>query len=122
MANALPGPIAIHAGKGTQYMTKKEMAEEGFPSGEVIATATLAACMPLQSMRCISRSQVVERAGMTIGDILDHEHTEGPWRWILTDVVPVDPVKCNGSQGLWDFDDTQLVESERSTERDAKAE
>jgi len=95
------GPIAIHAGKGTQYLDRRELRE--YPNGGIVAVANLLACMPLDSMRRISRSQRIQRTELTIGEVLDHEHTEGPWCWILSDVKPCKFFPCRGAQGLWDF-------------------
>lgn len=40
--------------------------------------------------------------GPTWDEVARHEHTEGPWCWILADVVKLaDPVACSGSQGLF---------------------
>jgi hypothetical protein len=43
------GPLAIHAGKGTQYLTKSQLA--GYPTGCVLAVVELAACVELFSVR-----------------------------------------------------------------------
>jgi hypothetical protein len=96
------GPLAIHAGRGTQYLTSSELAK--YPTGQIIAVARLAACMPLDSMRLVSPSQNVPGSGKTIGEILAHEHTEGPWCWILADVRKLEePIAITGAQGLWDW-------------------
>lgn len=95
------GPLAIHAGKGTQYLDASELAE--YPTGCIVAIATLFACMPLESMRRLSRSQVIQASALTIGEVLDHPHTEGPWCWILRDVKKLTmPIPCRGAQGLWE--------------------
>ena len=98
------GPLAIHAGKGTQYLDKDEMIEFGYPTGCVVAIARLAACMPLASMQRMNPAQAVPAVGKTLGEILDHEHTEGPWCWVLTDVRKLpEPIPARGAQGLWDW-------------------
>lgn len=97
------GRLAIHAGKGLQYLTRAEA--EDYPRGCVVAIAELFACMPLESMRQISRSQSIQRSSLTIGEVLDHEHTEGPWCWILRDVRKLDqPIPCTGAQSIWNWD------------------
>lgn len=95
------GPVAIHAGSGTQYLTPKELQE--YPTGCVIAVARLLACMPLAGMRQLSRRQRIPAAGsLTLGDVLDHEHTEGPQCWIFDAVRVLEtPLKCPGQRGLW---------------------
>lgn len=106
------GPIAIHAGKGTQYMSRAEMQRDGVPCGKIVATARLLACMPLESMRGVSRTQTIQRTALTIGEVIDHEHTEGPWCWILADVVKLDhPIDATGAQGLWDWKQAESVPS-----------
>lgn len=95
------GPLAIHAGKGTQYLGRAELAN--YPVGCVIAIATLRACMPLASMRRLSRSTRIPDSALTIGQVLDHQHTEGPWCWILSDVRRIEPIKIGGAQGLWEI-------------------
>ena len=95
------GPLAIHAGKGTQYLRAEELTK--YPTGCVIAVARLAACMLLASMETVSRECKIPGTGLTIGNVLDHEHTEGPWCWILCDVVACEPKLTRGAQRLWDW-------------------
>ena len=40
------GRLAIHAGKGTQYLSPTQL--RGYPTGCVLATAELVACVPLE--------------------------------------------------------------------------
>jgi activating signal cointegrator 1 len=94
------GPLAIHAGKGTQYLDRREL--EDYPTSCIVAVANLCACMPLHTIHRIPRRQVVGCVGKTAGDILDHKHTEGPWCWVLKDVEAIEPVHCRGAQGLWE--------------------
>lgn len=93
-------------------MSRAEMQSEGMPCGQVVATARLLACMPLESMRGVSRTQTIQRTALTIGEVIDHEHTEGPWCWILTNVVKLDePIDATGAQGLWDWQKPESVPS-----------
>jgi len=109
------GLIAIHAGKGTQYLDKDELKE--YPTGCVVAVANLSACMPLKDMQGISRNQSVPQAGKTIGQIIDHPHAEGPVCWILSEVQKLDePVSCRGAQGLFDLpSDVETMVREKIT-------
>ena len=43
------GPLAIHAGKGTRYLTARELI--AYPTGAVIAIANLVACVDLTNIR-----------------------------------------------------------------------
>lgn len=101
------GCLAIHAGKGTQYLTKKELAN--VPHGCVIAIARLVDCIPRSSVIDKIESgrgnDIAFTTKRTWREILQHEHCEGPWLWMLADVQQLEtPVACNGDQGLWEFD------------------
>lgn len=38
------------------------------------------------------------------GDLLSHEHTHGPWCWVLTNVRRLEsPIACPGRQSLWNL-------------------
>jgi len=98
----LRGPLAIHAGKGTQYLSKKELLE--YPSG-ILAVVNLVECVFLNSIRDLNHTYDLNNTGLTIGEILKHKHTEGPWCWILNEVFKLDePIKCSGALGLWDWE------------------
>lgn len=109
------GPLAIHAGKGTQYLTKQELAE--YPTGAIVAVARLVACYHLESLDATRRHEKLHSCELTIGDILRHKHTEGPFCWVLSDVKKLpEPIPCRGAQGLWDLPRGVLTESK--SERD----
>lgn len=56
--------------------------------------------------------QVCWGAGLTHEALLGHEHAEGPWCWILTDVRALRSVcPCRGAQGLWDWDEAEMMDS-----------
>ncbi len=100
------GPLAIHAGKGTQYLDGEDLAE--YPTGCVVATAVLAACIRIETLRQHSPDQRVPAAGKTVREILDHAHTEGPWCWVLTKICKLQrPIPARGAQGRWDWDDQE---------------
>ncbi len=106
------GAIAIHAGKGEQYLARKAL--KAFPTGCVIAVARLAACLSMGIIRMGRDDHVVKNAGMTIREIRAHPHAEGPYCWILRDIVRLDePIPAKGAQGLWEFDETLLPEAIR---------
>lgn len=96
------GPLAIHAGKGTQYLTREQMALR-YPTGCVIAVVRLVACINIGGPREWDRAFEIY-LGLTIDDILKHEYTEGPWCWVLREVRKFDTfIPCRGAQGLWDL-------------------
>lgn len=108
------GPLAIHAGKGTQYLDKKQLAE--YPHGCVVAAATLVACVRLQEMSDRPAGERIRGSRRTVLDLIQHEHAEGPFCWVLEDVRVLDePVPYRGSQGLWDFPLTLDLAIELST-------
>jgi hypothetical protein len=98
------GELAIHAGKGTQYLDKEELAE--YPTSCVIAVARLAACVTLEVIRAIERSDernlVIPGTSKTWAEACEHPHAEGPWCWILEDIRIIEPVPMRGAQRLWD--------------------
>ena len=83
------GPLAIHAGKGTQYLPKKELAE--YPTGCIVAVARLAACFRVTTIRFngdIAKAHAKRIAPGTtkfLSELARHKHTEGPWCGVLED-------------------------------------
>jgi hypothetical protein len=93
------GPLAIHAGKGTQYLDKVQLAK--YPTSEIIAVVDLVACIRISGPRRWDRSHLLAD-GITVDDVLKHVHTEGPWCWVLQHVRRLPSgVWCRGMQGLW---------------------
>lgn len=103
--SALGKDIAIHAGKGTQYLTRQQLAE--YPHGCIVAVATLAFCLSKQSIleHAISQPDAAAlTSGLTWNQLFLHEHTEGPFCWVLTNIRKMDPpFPTTGRQGLWRF-------------------
>ena len=97
------GQRALHAGKGTQYLSRSEVAQS---AQGVIAICHLAACLPLSTILSHAERwpEAIAYGGYTWLALRDHEHTEGPYCWILIDVRNVGPHECNGKQGLWDWE------------------
>jgi len=103
------GPLAIHAGKGTQYLTRRELRE--YPSGCIVAIATMRTCVLLEfanekhAAGDVPHSMI--RDGLGSADLeclLQHEYSEGPYCWILGDIRRLEePIPCRGAQGLWDW-------------------
>lgn len=109
------GELAIHAGKGLQYLDKDELKEH--PSGCVIAVAKLVACETLNAIMAKANCQTERRHWLIPGSskswytASNHPHAEGPWCWILEDVRPIEHVPVRGAQGLWDIVLPQHVSS-----------
>lgn len=90
------GPLVIHAGKGTQYMTRAEMREQSLPIGSVVAVCRMQDCVEL--------SKAADR-------VRRHQHAEGPFCWVLGDVVKLEtPIELVGKQGLFKPSD-ELVDA-----------
>ena len=95
------GPLAIHAGKGAQYLTREELAE--YPTGCVVAVCQLTACFRLADLDRLGER--LASVGLTIEQVRQHEHAEGPWCWLLQEVRRLEePVPCRGAQGLWEWE------------------
>lgn len=98
------GDLAIHAGKGTQYLDKDELKE--YPTGCVIAMAQLIHCMRIEDIRMTGPGDLRlipnTKHLLTYGRCTEHPHAEGPWCWILEDVRAIEHVPMRGAQGLWD--------------------
>lgn len=97
------GWLAIHAGKGTQYLTKAELT--AYPTGCVIKIARLAACVSKQSINAFDRStHLIPGTSKTWLEAAQHPHCEGPFCLILEDIRDLtEPLIINGKQGLWDL-------------------
>jgi len=103
------GPLAIHAGKGTQYLNSGALTH--YHTGCVIATADLVACVHINEiLRNDASSEVRKRpipgTSRFWSEVAKHKHTEGPWCWILQDIIPFPEGRyfyINGKQGLWDW-------------------
>lgn len=101
------GELAIHAGKGTQYLDRSEL--RGYPTQCIVAVADLLTALPLDVAHYHARQGRVPSAWFGNGlsrhrfaEFLDHEHTEGPICLVLGNVRRLkDPVSCQGARGLW---------------------
>lgn len=98
------GSLAIHAGRGTQDLTRKELA--AYPYGCIVAVSQLVACVHLEEIRRQLYEKRIANTRITVKQVLTHRHCEGPWLWIFRDIRRLkDPFPCNGAQGLWDWPD-----------------
>lgn len=99
------GQLAIHAGKGQQYLSGPEL--QAYPTGCVVAVAKLVGCVRLDNVRRMAKAKPKVRMPGTErywSEILRHKHTEGPWCWILEDITPLpEPVQAKGQVGLWEW-------------------
>ena len=98
------GRIGIHAGKRSQYLTKKKLAERD--TGCIIAVGYILAWSSLRRFNSIENPErkFVNNSAVTVADVLEHEHTEGPYCIVLVDVQRIQPVPARGQQKLWVYD------------------
>lgn len=103
------GPLAIHAGKGSQYLSSREL--ERYPTGCVIAVAKLTACVELafilEMNTTTKRHRCIPGSIKWWSEAARHEHAEGPWCWILEDVQQFEPIPAKGAQGLWNWESAE---------------
>ena len=107
------GMIAIHAGLGKQYLTKKEL--EAYQTGCVVAVAHVVGCVEYDQVDAMTdgekRNDRIGKSPYTWQQVFDHHHAGGPWCWLLWDVKRVKPYEIKGAQGLWTFDiDLEVIE------------
>lgn len=89
------GPLLIHAGKSREWLGGAE--STGMAFGAVIATATLVDCLHIDAVERGEHTRIYPW-------LRDHEHTVGPWCWVLADVAAIpEPVPARGAQGLWNM-------------------
>lgn len=101
------GPLAIHAGKGTQYLDRDEIKD--YPTGCVIAIAKLVACYRLDEIQRNDADSSIRKSRIDTSiwnwsEAARHKHAEGPFCWILQDIKAIDPVPCRGAQNLWNWE------------------
>jgi len=96
------GLIAIHAGKGLQYLTKEEVID--YPTGAIIAIARLAECISMRTIEYNAVHHPADKVGflpMTFSQLAAHRFAEGPFCWVLQDIQAIEPIPYRGAQGLW---------------------
>ena len=90
------GRLAIHAGMSRRWLLGEVVLPDGTPVppatslmfGAIVGTATLVDCV----------QDIAAPAALR-----DNAFAEGPWYWVLDEVVACDPIPCRGALGLWDF-------------------
>ena len=94
------GPLLIHAGKSRAWFDSDEdlIRDLGSmpPFGAIVASCNLVACIHID---VIDHPIAKERYPW----LATHAHTNGPWCWILEDVVRIDPIPYRGAQGLFNI-------------------
>lgn len=106
------GPLAIHAGKGKQYLSTEELKE--YPTGCVIAVSNLVACECISMIRekdssPDQRKKPIPGSRRNWSEVARHRHAEGFVCWILEDVEELEVrLPWRGAQGIWDVPDFDI--------------
>lgn len=97
------GTLYIHAGKSREWLclARGEPPPAGMVFGAIVAVATLRDCLHIDSIR---RGEHDKRHPW----LREHEHTNGPWCWVLDMVSPIGPWPWRGAQRLWPIDEDEL--------------
>lgn len=103
------GPLAIHAGKGTQYLSRQELTR--YVTGAVIGIVTVVDCIDIATAFGLvltgRRDLVFLKGKRTIEEIVGHKHTSGPFALVLEDPIKFPtPLPAVGKLGLWEWDPT----------------
>ncbi|MDB5885006.1 MAG: hypothetical protein JWR74_1177 [Polaromonas sp.] len=97
---AYRGQLIIHAGKSREWLSGDEdqaYRDDPLEFGAVVGEARLADVL---HMGHIQRGDYDAKYPW----LKAHAHTEGPWCWVLQDIVRyAQPVPYKGAQGLWNF-------------------
>lgn len=90
------GRLYIHAGQSRDWLLGNEDLE-AMRFGYMLGHAVLDDCFHIDQ---IKQGRYDERYPW----LRDHEHTKGPWCWILALAEKIEPVKVRGMQGIWNWD------------------
>ncbi len=101
------GPLVIHAGLSRSWLgDPDEMKYPDMAFGAIVAVARLVACVNLV---LVDSGRLPEELKW----IADHEHTEGPWCWVLGDVRRIEPARpWRGERSLWEIPDDWEIANE----------
>jgi len=115
------GPLLIHAGKSRQWLELNDagdrdelydLALEDMQFGAIIGIANLRDCVELRrdayNGRLLPFPESVQRRWPWLSV---HEHTEGPWCWVLEARRFETPIPYKGAQGIFNVPN-EVVEAE----------
>lgn len=108
--------IAIHAGKGVQYLSRHELRR--YRTGVVIATARIVTAVDLEFARECAEAERVpavwQRAGLDLADLrrmIADRYCEGPYCIILDSVEALaEPIPARGQLGYWRWEPSSVGE------------
>jgi hypothetical protein len=114
---SLRGPLAIHAGLGTQtwarqvcetdpiirdILTRHNLTFETLPRGRVLAIAQVSEMLRIVSVAHADSPHEVAPSQLTPEERACGDYTPGRWAWALGQVqVLAEPVACSGAQSIW---------------------
>ena len=95
------GPLLIHAGLGTQYLTKRQLRQ--YATGAIVGVCEMIGCVELKHARqLVDKEKCHPRFTLEqLKLIVDHQYAEGPFCWVVRNCRPIRPVACKGLQKLW---------------------
>ena len=85
------GLLLIHAGKSRRWLASDGqylVSEEPIPPVDELAFGAIVGAVQL--VDCVPKSKVR-------GD----PHARGPFCWLLSNAIEIEPIPCSGRQGLW---------------------
>lgn len=113
----LRGPLAIHAGLGTQpwarqvcetdpiirdILTRHNLTFDTLPRGRVLAVAQVKGMLRIVEAGTGIKLGHCDPANLNPEERASGDYTAGRWAWQLTDVrVLAEPVACSGAQSIW---------------------
>lgn len=105
------GPLVIHAGKASRYLKRADLAR--YPHrGCAIAIVEVVGCWSSRDILDNAERRpdaIAHLTPWTWRQVAEHEHMEGPYCWMLTNVRKLpQPVPLIGKQGLFDVDPALL--------------
>ncbi len=105
------GPLVIHAGQSRKHLSPDELLSDEFCFGRIVATCDLIACLPIDAILIGSALPALCRPlPYSLHWLYSHEHTEGPWCWVLANVKPLaNPIRYRGAQRLFEIPDSVLA-------------
>ena len=97
------GDILIHAGKGIdkKAMKRYEHLNLEYPSGQIIAKATITDCLYVDYNL---KEQLQKKNPLVYYGILQKDSNWDGYGFKLENIKKIEPIEINGKLSLWDYD------------------
>ena len=97
------GDILIHAGKGIdkKAMKRYEHLNLEYPSGQIIAKATITDCLYVDDNL---KEQLQKKNPLVYYGILQKDSNWDGYGFKLENIKKIEPIEINGKLSLWDYD------------------